>query len=347
MGDQPIWITFIVTFIIMVVLLLSMAYTTWYERKVLARFQDRLGPTRTGPAGLLQPLADAAKLMSKEDLVPEAADRKVFLFAPLITFMTALISAAVIPWGGTVEIFGQSVNLYPADLNVGALFVLASGSVGVFGLILGGWSSGNRFALLGAVRSAAQVISYELILGFSLVGIFIITGTMSLNQIMMKQHETLSFGPFEISNWFVLSQPLAFILFVIAAVAETNRAPFDLPEAESELVAGFMTEYSGMRFALYFLGEYVSMIVISLFAATLFLGGTSGPGASSYWGLGIMWLVLKVIAFLFFYIWLRATLPRFRFDQLMGLAWKVLLPLAILNIVLTAFFRLIGNGQVF
>lgn len=347
MGDQPIWITFIVTFIIMVVLLLSMAYTTWYERKVLARFQDRIGPTRTGPAGLLQPLADAAKLMSKEDLVPAAADRNMFLFAPLITFMTALISAAVIPWGGTIELFGRSINLYPTDLNVGALFVLASGSVGVYGIILGGWSSGNRFALLGAVRSAAQVISYELVLGFSLIGIFIVSGTMSLNEIMMKQHQTLSFGPIEISNWFVLSQPLAFILFVIAAVAETNRAPFDLPEAESELVAGFMTEYSGMRFALYFLGEYVSMIVISLFAATLFLGGTSGPGADSYWGLGIMWLVLKVIAFLFFYIWLRATLPRFRFDQLMGLAWKVLLPLAILNVVLTAFFRLVGNGQVF
>ena len=346
MGDQPIWITFIVTFIIMVVLLISMAYTTWYERKVLARFQDRLGPTRTGPAGLLQPLADAVKLMGKEDLVPDAADRNVFLFAPLITFITAILSAAVIPWGGTVEIFGRDVNLYPTDLNVGALFILASGSIGVYGIILGGWSSGNRYSLLGAIRAAAQVISYELILAFSLVGIFIITGTMSLREIMFQQHETLSFGPLEISNWFILSQPLAFVLFVIAAVAETNRAPFDLPEAESELVAGFMTEYSAMRFALYFLGEYISMIVISLFAATLFLGGTSGPGADSWWGLGIMWLVLKVMAFLFFYIWLRATLPRFRFDQLMGLAWKVLLPLAILNIVLTAFFRLVGNGQV-
>lgn len=347
MGDQPIWITFIVTFVIMVVLLTSMAYTTWYERKVLARFQDRLGPTRTGPAGLLQPLADAVKLMGKEDLVPAAADRRLFMMAPLITFVTAITSAAVIPWGGTVEIFGTSVNLYPTDLNVGALFILASGSIGVYGIILGGWASSNRFALLGAIRAAAQVISYELILGFSLVGIFIMSGTLSLTQIMFQQHETFNIGPLEISNWFILSQPLAFILFVIAAVAETNRAPFDLPEAESELVAGFMVEYSAMRFALYFLGEYISMIVISLFASTLFLGGTSGPGADTYWGLGIMWLVLKVMAFLFFYIWLRATLPRFRFDQLMGLAWKVLLPLAILNILLTAFFRLVGNGQVF
>ena len=347
MGDQPIWITFIVTFVIMVVLLTSMAYTTWYERKVLARFQDRLGPTRTGPAGLLQPLADAVKLMGKEDLVPAAADRTMFLMAPLITFVTAILSAAVIPWGGTVDIFGREVNLYPTDLNVGALFILASGSIGVYGIILGGWASGNRYSLLGAIRSAAQVISYELILGFSLVGIFIITGTMSLTEIMFRQHETFSIGPLELNNWFILSQPLAFVLFVIAAVAETNRAPFDLPEAESELVAGFMTEYSAMRFALYFLGEYISMIVISLFASTLFLGGTSGPGAERFWGLGILWLVLKVMAFLFFYIWLRATLPRFRFDQLMGLAWKVLLPLAILNIVLTAFFRLVGNGQVF
>lgn len=347
MGDQPIWITFIVTFVIMIVLLTSMAYTTWYERKVLARFQDRLGPTRTGKAGLLQPLADAVKLMGKEDLVPAAADRKVFLIAPVITFVTAIVSAAVIPWGGTVEIFGTSVNLYPTDLNVGALFILASGSVGVYGIILGGWSSGNRFALLGAIRSAAQVISYELILGFSLVGIFIISGTLSLNEIMFRQHETFSLGPLEISNWFILSQPLAFILFMIAAVAETNRVPFDLPEAESELVAGFMTEYSAMRFALYFLGEYISIIVISLFASTLFLGGTSGPGAGEFWVLGIFWLVAKTIAIMFFYIWIRATLPRFRFDQLMGLAWKVLLPLAILNIVLTAFFRLVGNGQVF
>lgn len=345
--DQPIWITFLVTFLILNVLLIGMAYVTWFERKVLARFQDRIGPTRTGPFGLLQPMADAVKLLGKEDLVPGAADKWVFLFAPVVTFMTALIAAAVIPFGDTISIAGQSVNLYPADLNVGALFVLAVGGVGVYGIILGGWASANRFSLLGALRSAAQVVSYELILGFSIVGIFIMTGTLSLREIMLRQHETLSIGPFEISNWFILSQPLAFILFMIAAVAETNRAPFDLPEAESELVAGFHTEYSGFRFSLYFLGEYISMMVISLFASTLFLGGTSGPGADTYWGLGILWLILKVIAFLFFYVWLRATLPRFRFDQLMGLAWKVLLPLALLNILLTAFFRLIANGQAF
>jgi NADH-quinone oxidoreductase subunit H len=345
--DQPIWITFLVSFVILNVLLIGMAYVTWFERKVLARFQDRLGPTRTGPAGLLQPLADAVKLLGKEDLVPAAADKWVFLFAPVVTFMTALIAAAVIPFGDTAKIFGQEVNLFPADLNVGALFILAAGGAGVYGIILGGWASANRYSLLGALRSAAQVISYELILGFSLVGIFIMTGTLSLREIMLQQHETLSIGPLEVANWFILSQPLAFVLFMIGAVAETNRAPFDLPEAESELVAGFHTEYSGFRFSLYFLGEYVSMIVVSLFATTLFLGGTSGPGAEEYWGLGLLWLLLKVVAFLFFYVWLRATLPRFRFDQLMGLAWKVLLPLALLNILVTAFFRLIANGEVF
>ena len=347
MVDQPIWITFIVAFVILNVLLISMAYTTWYERKVLAYMQDRVGPTRSGPHGLLQPIADAVKLLGKEDLIPAAADRIVFIFAPVVVFVAALTAASVIPFGGTAEIFGRSVNLYITDLNVGTLFIFAVSSIGVYGIILGAYASANRYALLGGLRAAAQVISYELILGFSLVGVFILTGSLSLREIMVRQQETISIGPIEISNWFILSQPLGFVLFLLAAVAETNRAPFDLPEAESELVAGFHTEYSAFRFSLYFLGEYINMIVISLFAATLFLGGVDGPGADKYWGLGLLWLFLKVVLFLFFYIWLRATLPRFRFDQLMGLAWKVLLPLAILNIVLTAFFRLIGNGQVF
>ncbi|HLU35283.1 MAG TPA: NADH-quinone oxidoreductase subunit NuoH [Thermomicrobiales bacterium] len=347
MGDQPIWITFIVTLIIMLVLLLGMAYTTWVERKILARFQDRLGPTRTGPAGLLQPLADAVKLMGKEDLVPRGADRKMFLWAPMISFVAAVLSVSVIPFGGTVEIFGQSVNLFIADLNVGALFLLAAGSIGTYGIILAGMSSGNRYSLLGGLRGGAQVISYELVLGFSLVGIFLISGSMSLGDIVAQQKQTIGIGPFEIQNWFILSQPLAFVLFMIGAVAENNRAPFDLPEAESELIAGHMTEYSSFRFALFYLGEYIAILIMCLFASTLFLGGTAGPGADRFWGLGILWLVLKVVAFFFFYVWLRATLPRFRFDQLMGLAWKVLIPLALVNVLLTAFFRLLANGQVF
>ena len=347
MVDQPIWITFIVAFVVLNVLLISMAYMTWYERKVLAYMQDRVGPTRTGPHGLLQPIADAVKLLGKEDLVPAAADKYVFMFAPVVVFITALVAAAVIPFGGTVNIFGRDVNLFVTDLNVGALFVLAIGSVGVYGIILGAYASANRFSLLGGLRSAAQVISYELILGFALVGIFILTGSLSLRDIMLEQQKSIAIGPLEISNWFILSQPLAFVLFLIAGVAETNRAPFDLPEAETELAAGFHTEYSGFRFSLYYLGEYINMIVISLFASTLFLGGVDGPGAEKYWGLGLLWLFLKTVLFLFFYIWLRGTLPRFRFDQLMGVAWKVLLPLALLNIMVTAFIRLVANGQVF
>ncbi|HLU30368.1 MAG TPA: NADH-quinone oxidoreductase subunit H, partial [Acidimicrobiia bacterium] len=277
--DQPIWITFIVAFVVLNVLLISMAYMTWFERKVLAAFQDRLGPTRTGWHGLGQPLADAVKLLGKEDLIPAGADKIVFRFAPVIVFMTALLSAAVIPFGGTIELFGRDINLYITDLNVGALFILAVGSAGVYGIILGAWSSANRYSLLGGLRSAAQVVSYEIVLGLSLVGIFILTGSLSLKTILERQSETISLGPIDIPNWFILSQPLAFILFLIAAVAETNRAPFDLPEAETELVAGFHTEYSGFRFSLYFLGEYINMIVVSLFASTLFLGGTNGPGS--------------------------------------------------------------------
>jgi NADH-quinone oxidoreductase subunit H len=347
MVDQPIWITFIVAFIVLNVLLISMAYMTWYERKVLAYMQDRVGPTRTGPHGLLQPMADAVKLLGKEDLIPAAADRIVFMFAPVVLFVAALTAASVIPFGGTVSVFGRDVNLYVTDLNVGALFVFAVGSIGVYGVILGGYSAANRFSLLGALRAAAQVISYELILGFSLVGVFILSGSLSLREIMLKQQETISLGPIDISNWFILSQPLGFVIFFIAVVAETNRSPFDLPEAETELVAGFYTEYSAFRFSLYFLGEYINMIVMSLFTSTLFLGGTDGPGSDKYWGLGLLWLALKTILFLFFYIWLRGTLPRFRFDQLMGMAWKVLIPLSILNIVITAFIRLVANGQVF
>jgi NADH-quinone oxidoreductase subunit H len=342
--DEPIWLKFIVAFLIMNVLLVGMAYMTYFERKVLAAFQDRMGPTRTGPKGLLQPLADGAKLLGKEDLIPAAADKWVFFFAPLVVFVTAITSVAVIPFGTSVDLFGETINLTIADLNIGALFVLAISSVGVYGIILGAWASSNRYSLLGGLRAAAQVVSYEIILGLSLVGIFILTGSLNLGDIVAEQGRTLKFGPLEISNWFILSQPLAFVLFLIAAVAETNRAPFDLPEAETELVSGFHTEYSAFRFSFYFLGEYISMIVVSLFASTLFLGGTDGPGSDTHVLLGILWLLLKTILFLFFYVWLRATLPRFRYDQLMGIAWKVLLPLVLLNIVVTAAVRLAVNS---
>jgi NADH-quinone oxidoreductase subunit H len=308
--------------------------------------QDRMGPTRTGPKGLLQPIADGIKLLGKEDLIPRHADKFLFYFAPLILFVTAIVRVAVIPFGGTIELFGRDINLFVADLNVGALFLLAFGSLGVYGIILGAYASANRYSLLGGLRAAAQVISYEIILGLSLVGVFLLAQSLSVLQIMVAQQENLQFGPLTLPNWFILSQPLAFVIFTIAGIAETNRAPFDLPEAETELVSGFHTEYSAFRFSFYFLGEYINMIIISLFAATLFLGGPDGPGADRYWGLGVLWLLLKVIFFLFFYVWLRATLPRFRYDQLMGIAWKVLLPLVLVNIVVTAFIRLIRNGQV-
>ncbi|MBA2519699.1 MAG: NADH-quinone oxidoreductase subunit NuoH [Chloroflexia bacterium] len=345
--DQPIWLTFIVAFILMNVLLVGMAYMTLFERKVLAAMQDRVGPNRSGRFGLLQPLADAVKLLGKEDLIPKHADKIIFYFAPLVIFVTAIVRVAVIPFGNQIEIGGQPVALFAADLNVGALFLLAFGSLGVYGIILGAYASANRYSLLGGLRAAAQVVSYEIILGLSLVGVFLLSGSLSVRQIMLQQSAELQVGPLTMPNWFILSQPLAFVLFMIAAVAETNRAPFDMPEAESELISGFHTEYSGFRFSFYFLGEYINMIIVSLFAATLFLGGVDGPGADRYWGLGVLWLVLKVTVFLFFYIWLRGTLPRFRYDQLMGIAWKVLLPLVLLNIIVTAFIRLIGNGQIF
>ncbi|MGH2535222.1 MAG: NADH-quinone oxidoreductase subunit NuoH [Thermomicrobiales bacterium] len=345
--DQPLWLTFIVAFIFMNVLLIGMAYMTLFERKVLAAMQDRMGPTRTGPKGILQPIADGIKLLGKEDLIPAAADKVVFYFAPLIIFVTAIVSVAVIPFGGTIQLFGRDINLFAADLNVGALFVLAFGAIGVYGIILGAYASANRYSLLGGLRAAAQVVSYEIILGLSLVGVFILAGSLSLRDILLAQQSTIDIGPLSISNWYILSQPLAFVIYMIAAVAETNRAPFDLPEAETELVSGFHTEYSAFRFSFYFLGEYINMIIISLFASTIFLGGTSGPGSTEYWGLGIIWLLAKTVLFLFFYVWLRGTLPRFRYDQLMGIAWKVLLPLVLVNIVLTAFIRLYGNGEIF
>ena len=345
--NQPLWITLLVGFILMNVLLIGMAYMTLYERKVLAAMQDRVGPNRTGKFGLLQPLADAVKLLGKEDLIPRHADKVVFYFAPLVIFVTAVVRVAVIPFGDRIVINGQPVALFAADLNVGALFLLAFGSLGVYGIILGAYASANRYSLLGGLRSAAQVVSYEIILGLSLVGVFLLAQSLSVREIMLLQQNDLQLGPIAIPHWFILSQPLAFILFMIAAVAETNRAPFDLPEAETELISGFHTEYSGFRFSFYFLGEYINMIIVSLFAAVMFLGGTDGPGADQFWGLGVIWLIVKVALFLFFYIWLRATLPRFRYDQLMGIAWKVLLPLALLNIVVTAFIRLVGNGQIF
>ncbi len=334
---QGVIVTLIFMVIVLFTLLTSMAYLTWAERKVLARMQDRLGPTRTGPFGLLQPLADGIKLLAKEDVVPANADRYMFLFAPLIPFITAFAAFAVVPFGlETIPIpfsGGQRLSLFVTDVNIGVLYILAMSSMGVYGMVLGGYASGNRYSLLGGLRAAAQVISYEIILGLSLVGPFLLTGTFSLRGMTAWQQENV---------WLVVVQAPAFVLFLIAAIAETNRAPFDLPEAETELVGGFHTEYSGFRFSLYFLGEYVAMLVVSSIAAIVFLGGPAGPLLP-----GPVWMGLKVALFIFLYFWLRATLPRFRYDQLMGLAWKLLLPLVLLNIIVTALGRLYALGQLF
>jgi NADH-quinone oxidoreductase subunit H len=291
---------------------------------VIAFMQDRLGPTRTGPRGLLQPAADGLKLLFKEDIIPAGADRWVFFFAPIVVFVTALTAFMIIPLGGTAYIpfTSKHVNLFLTDLNVGLLLILALGGIGVYGIILGGYASGNRYALIGGLRSAAQVISYELVLGLALVGAMLVTGSLSLLTIVNYQRD---------HTWLIVLQPAGFILYLISAIAETNRAPFDLPEAENELVAGFHTEYSGFRFSMFFLGEYINMLVVSGVAATVFLGGWDGPILP-----GPIWLFIKMLLFMFVYIWLRATLPRFRYDQLMGIAWKVLLPLTLANILVTA-----------
>jgi NADH-quinone oxidoreductase subunit H len=333
MATQGLGMTMGFMAVILIILLSTMAMLTWIERKVLARMQNRYGPTRTGPFGLLQPLADGLKLLAKEDLVPANADRYLFLVAPLFTFATSFIAFAVVPFGlerVPLPFVEADLNLFIADVNIGALFILAMGGLGVYGVILGGYASGNRYSLLGGLRAAAQVISYELILGLSLIGPFLLTGTLSLKGITEWQQQ---------NTWLILVQAPAFLLFLIAGVAETNRAPFDLPEAESELVSGFMTEYSGFRYSLYFLGEYVAMLVISAVAAVVFLGGPAGPILP-----GPIWMFIKVAGFIFLYIWLRATLPRFRYDQLMGLAWKLLLPLVLVSIFVTALGRAFRLG---
>jgi NADH-quinone oxidoreductase subunit H len=310
--------------IVIFALLTCMAYMTWFERRVISRLQARIGPNKAGYEGLLQPLADAIKLFFKEDIRPVMADRVLYVAAPAIALFAALSVFAVVPIGQTISLGGSTIPLQVADLPVGVVYLLAASSLGVYGLVLGGWGSGSKYSLLGALRAAAQVVSYELILGLAIVGVVIVSGSLSLGGIVESQSH---------SAWFIFLQPVGFVLFLIAAVAETNRAPFDLPEAESELVAGYHTEYSGMRFAMYFIAEYVAMISMSAVAATLFLGGWAGPFniLSGPW-----WLFAKMLLFLFMFVWLRATLPRLRYDQLMRLSWSVLLPIALLNVAVTA-----------
>ncbi len=308
------------------VLLTGFAYTTLLERKVLAWIQVRIGPNRAGPRGLLQPLADGIKLIFKEELIPAYADKVLFVLAPVITMIPALIITAVIPWGREVMLFGRRVALYLADINVAILYIMAIASISVYGIVLAGWSSNNKYSLLGGLRASAQMISYELALGLAFLPPVMLAGSLSLREIVEAQR----------SMWYVVYQPLAALIFLITSIAEVNRAPFDIPEAEQELTAGYHTEYSGMKFALFFMAEYTKMIAVSAIFASLYLGGYLGPFESQFPWLGPVYLFLKVLLGLFLMIWLRATFPRFRYDQLMALGWKGLFPLALLNVMVTA-----------
>jgi NADH-quinone oxidoreductase subunit H len=312
--------------ILVAILVTGFAYTTFLERRLLARIQVRVGPNRAGPFGFLQPAADGIKLIFKEELIPAAAYKIVFILAPILTVLPALVITAVVPWGGNLELFGRTVPLGITNVNVGILYILSVASISVYGIVLAGWSSNNKYAMMGGLRSSAQMLSYELALGLAFVGPILIAGSMSLNDIVEAQR----------GIWFIVYQPLAAFIFYVAMLAEVNRAPFDMPEAEQELTAGYHTEYSGMKFALFFMGEYIKMIAVSAIFASLFLGGFRGPFVDQYPLLGPVYLLAKIVGSLLIMIWVRATLPRLRYDRLMGFGWKVLLPLSLLNVFLTA-----------
>jgi NADH-quinone oxidoreductase subunit H len=332
--------------VIIFVLLTGFAYMTWIERKAMARLQTRYGPNRAGPFGLLQPVADGIKLIFKEELIPAQADRVIFVLAPVVTLVPALLLFAVIPMGNAVSVNGTEITFRLADVNVAVLYVLAITSIAVYGIALAGWASNNKYALLGGLRSAAQMVSYELPLALAIVGVLLLSGSMSLKDIVEQQRTLIKINGQPVSVWFIFLQPVAGFIFLITALAETNRAPFDLPEAEQELTAGFHTEYSGMKFALFFMAEYIKMIAVSALSVTFFFGGWLPPFPNLLRGLwetigGFTWLSPlcfggKVLVLLVMMIWIRATLPRLRYDQLMSLGWKFLLPLALLNVVVTA-----------
>ena len=318
-----------------IVILMIVAYTVLAERRVLALIQGRLGPNRVGYGGILQPFADLLKFILKEDIVPDKSTRFVYFLAPVIAIVTALMTMIVYPFGPEINLpWLGPTKLVITQFDVALLYVLGITSVGVYGIALAGWSSNNKYSLMGGLRSSAQLISYELALGLSLVGVVLLSGTLNLYSIVEQQ------SGWNGMRWNIWNpggpQLIGFIVYLISAIAETNRVPFDLPEAETELVAGFHTEYSAMKFALFFMAEYVNMLTVSMLATTLFLGGWNGPGVASFPILGVFYFLGKVFFFLFLYIWLRGTLPRFRFDQLMNFGWKFLLPVAILNIIITA-----------
>jgi NADH-quinone oxidoreductase subunit H len=336
---DPVFLTQVALVVVIFhALLLSAAGMVWAERKVAARLQQRFGPVYVGPAGLLQPFADVLKLFFKEELRPAAADRILFYIAPVISAAAAFSAFCVVPIGPPTDFWGllpREVPLYVADVNVAVLMVFAITSMGVYGIVLAGWSSNSKYSLLGGLRSSAQMISYELSYGLALAAVLVMANTLSLQEIVNSQAGYWHlFGVIPIPRWYVFPQVLGFVVYMIAGIAETNRAPFDFPEAEQELVAGYHTEYSSMSFAMFFLAEYVNMVTVSAVATNLFLGGWHGPILPEW--LGFVWFLVKVAAILFFYLWVRWTLPRYRYDQLMTFGWKVLLPLAVFNLLATA-----------
>lgn len=334
--DLPLIIEkFVLILVVVMGSLVIAMYTTFAERKVAAILQDRRGPNRAGPFGLLQPLADGMKLFFKEEIIPNLSSKFLFVLGPGLAMITAIMTSAVVPWGSTIEVFGRTVSLQIADVNIGILFVFGVLSLGVYGIMIGGWASNNKFSLLSALRAASQIISYELAMGLSLIALLMVTGTLSLKEMVEQQQAT---------NWNVVYQPLGFFIFLICAFAECNRTPFDLPEAENELIGGYHTEYSSMKLGFYLFSEYINMFISSVVMATLFFGGYDMPFfdelAHADWGnwlslIGLAALMFKVVIFVFVFMWVRWTIPRFRYDQLMHLGWRILIPLALFNMLAT------------
>ncbi len=329
----------ILVLLLFLVSLGAAAYMTYFERKLAAWIQDRVGPDRAGPFGILQPIADGVKMFLKEDFIPAKADKWLFIIGPGLAMFTALITSAVVPWGPKLHLFGRDIALQVADINIGILYVFGVISIGVYGIMIGGWASNNKYSLYGAIRASSQMISYELAMGVSAITIVLLSGSLSLNAIVEGQKEV----------WNVVYQPVAFLIFFICALAELNRAPFDLPECESELVGGYHTEYSSMKLGLYLFAEYTSMFVSSAIMAILFFGGYNFPGMSHFSGntlalLSIGAFATKIFIFIFVIMWIRWTIPRFRFDQLMHLGWKSLLPLSLINLLVTGLVIAIKNG---
>lgn len=308
--------------VVISILMLFVAYLTLAERKFLGYFQVRLGPNRVGTWGLLQPIADGIKSFVKEDIIPINADKPVYVIAPMISFVAALSMFAVIPFGDSVTLFGREIKLVIADVDIGILYIFAMGTLGEYGIVLGGWSSGNKYAILGALRAAAQMISYEVALGLIVIGTIILSGSLRLTEIVEAQRDV----------WFIVYQPFAFLLYIVAALAEINRTPFDMPESESELACGFNIEYSSMKFALFMIAEYAHLVTVAALTTTLFLGGWLGPVLP-----GPVWFILKTLLIIFIFIWIRGTYPRMRYDHIMKFGWKFLFPAALANVVITAF----------